>query len=247
MKKILLVARSNSSWFGLTSRLREAEWDVEIISPEAAKDCSLAILESTVILLDMALPQLEAWSLLETLNTAWDSSPALPVFGLCTAMPDHNEIIKALKLGAEDLLSSDINRNLLMARLDSCYRRYFGKERNPVTTSVYGHLRMDTKCRQVWIRKRLLLPRPKGIGASEFAQISDLTRKEFDLLYLLLSRPDRVLSRKEILAAVWGSTESSFPRTVDKHVETLRGKLNGAGKFIVTVPSVGYKFSEEDV
>jgi len=69
-----------------------------------------------------------------------------------------------------------------------------------------------------------------------------VTAKEFDLLYVFLSSPNRVLSRPYLIERVWGYNYFGSPRTVDVHIRRLRSKIGKASKYIHTVPCVGYKF-----
>ena len=73
-----------------------------------------------------------------------------------------------------------------------------------------------------------------------------LTRKEFDLLCLLLSRPGVCFSRDELLESVWGYDFADSSRTVDVHIRMLRAKLKEAGDYIKTVRGVGYKIGDEE-
>ena len=68
-----------------------------------------------------------------------------------------------------------------------------------------------------------------------------LTRKEFDMLYLLMSREGMVFTRDELLNQVWGYEYDDSNRTVDVHIRTLRSKLKDAGNYIETVRGVGYR------
>lgn len=68
----------------------------------------------------------------------------------------------------------------------------------------------------------------------------ELTRKEFDLLHLLASQPEAVISRRQLMTQVWDDTWSHRGRTIDTHVSSLRGKL-GASGWIVTVRGVGFR------
>jgi DNA-binding response OmpR family regulator len=73
----------------------------------------------------------------------------------------------------------------------------------------------------------------------------DLTRRELALLRFLVSHPNRIVTRPDILAHVWRNENDGRSRTVDIHVRRLRMKLGVAGKQIQTVPGVGYRFSEK--
>jgi DNA-binding response OmpR family regulator len=68
-----------------------------------------------------------------------------------------------------------------------------------------------------------------------------VTAKEFDLLYVFLSSPNRVLSRPYLIERVWGYNYFGSPRTVDVHVRRLRSKMGKAARYVHTVPCVGYK------
>ncbi|MEA3306154.1 MAG: response regulator transcription factor [Elusimicrobiota bacterium] len=72
-----------------------------------------------------------------------------------------------------------------------------------------------------------------------------VTAKEFDLIYVFLSSPNRVLSRPYLIERVWGYNYFGSPRTVDVHVRRLRAKIGKAAKYFHTVPCVGYKFVPE--
>lgn len=76
-----------------------------------------------------------------------------------------------------------------------------------------------------------------------------LTAREFDLLYLLASNPDRVFSRDYLLNRLWGDDYSGFERTIDTHIQRLRRKLGGTGSVadrITTLWGVGYKYDRPD-
>jgi DNA-binding response OmpR family regulator len=88
-----------------------------------------------------------------------------------------------------------------------------------------GSLRIDVRTREVRLDGRHV----------------EMTRKEFDLLYLLASQPDGVVSREQLMAEVWDDSRSRPGRTIDTHVSSLRGKL-GSSSWITTVRGVGFRF-----
>ena len=111
----------------------------------------------------------------------------------------------------------------LMARMEAVMRRV--RPRAPVTQVITrGPLRIDAGTREVRLH----------------GQRVDVTRKEFDLLYLLASKPDTVVSRKQVMTQVWDDSWSRPGRTIDTHVSSLRGKL-GASSWILTVRGVGFR------
>nr|WP_281401028.1 winged helix-turn-helix domain-containing protein [Amycolatopsis umgeniensis] len=91
-------------------------------------------------------------------------------------------------------------------------------------TLLCGALKIDTRTRRVWVGDR-------EVG---------LTRKEFDFLHLLASRPETVFSRRLIMSKVWECDDSTGSRTIDTHVSGLRNKLGGSS-WIVTVRGVGFR------
>ncbi|WP_048460848.1 winged helix-turn-helix domain-containing protein, partial [Streptomyces sp. HNS054] len=81
-------------------------------------------------------------------------------------------------------------------------------------------------------------PRTREVRLSD--QLVDVTSKEFELLYVLAANSETVVSRKELMAKVWGSNWSRASRTIDTHVSSLRTKLGSSG-WIITVRGVGYR------
>ena len=73
----------------------------------------------------------------------------------------------------------------------------------------------------------------------------ELTRKEFELLQLLLAHPNTVFTREQLMERVWGTDFCGESRTVDMHVRTLRQKLGAAGALIATVRGVGYRLEAQ--
>lgn len=94
-----------------------------------------------------------------------------------------------------------------------------------------------------WLRAGLSLDRV-GRAVTMDGEPLELTRREFDLLAHLASRPGRVLTREHLLSAVWGHEDPRWagPRTVDVHVARLRRKLAGHGRCVQTVRGVGYRW-----
>jgi two-component system, OmpR family, alkaline phosphatase synthesis response regulator PhoP len=103
-------------------------------------------------------------------------------------------------------------------------------------TSVILVEEFHGRCLNVWFERVAILV--------EGARV-DLTRRELRLLQFLVSYPNRVLDRHDILTHVWHDENDGRSRTVDVHIRRLRVKLGAAGKQIQTVPGLGYRFSEE--
>lgn len=151
-----------------------------------------------------------------------------PVLGL-TRRGDLKTKLRAFELGVDDILTMPFSPEELLARSIVITRRAFGADRPIVPTIRLGEIEID-------IVNRL-------VRAGE--SVIHLTGIEQSLLYLLASRGGRVVSRDEILDAIWGVDFVAESNIVDRHVRTLRIKLQNDyrhPRFIATVPGHGYRF-----
>jgi two-component system, OmpR family, KDP operon response regulator KdpE len=153
---------------------------------------------------------------------------ATPVLGL-TRRGDLATKLKAFDLGVDDILTVPFSPEELLARSIVISRRASGVDRPIVPTIRLGEIEIDIVNRQV------------RAGNS----VVHLSGIEQSLLYLLASRGGRVVTREEILDAVWGTDFVAESNIVDRHVRSLRVKLQNSyrhPRFIATVPGRGYRF-----
>ncbi|WP_426798052.1 response regulator transcription factor [Streptomyces sp. YGL11-2] len=169
-----------------------------------------------LVLLDLELPDLDGLEVCRRVRSA--GTTALIAV---TARDTELDRVLGLQAGADDYLVKPYGFRELMARMDAVMRRVQANTAAPPVIS-HGPLRIDAAARQVSLDGRRI----------------DVTRKEFDLLYLLASQPDAVIPRKRIMQEVWGDVWSR--RTIDTHVSSLRNKL-GASDWIFTVRGVGFQ------
>ena len=151
-----------------------------------------------------------------------------PVLGL-TRRGDLKTKLRAFDLGVDDILTVPFSPEELLARSIVITRRASGSDRPLVPTITIGEMRIDIINREV------------RAGDS----VVHLTGIEQSLLYLLASRAGRVVSREEILDAIWGPDFVTESNVVDRHVRSLRIKLQNDyrhPRFIATVPGEGYRF-----
>jgi two-component system alkaline phosphatase synthesis response regulator PhoP len=189
-----------------------------------AKDGSEAVaqaklLNPDLIILDVMMPRktgVEVCQLLRSLPAFQDT---LIIF--LTAMSDEASQIKGLETGADDYVNKPISPKVLVSRVNALFRRLNKEEGKTV---VVGNIQIDPVKFVVTIDGNEVI----------------LAKKEFELLYLLASRPGRVFLRNEILSQVWGSEVIVGDRTIDVHIRKIRQKLNV--DCITTVKGVGYKF-----
>ena len=131
--------------------------------------------------------------------------------------------IAAFDAGADDYINKPVKPKILLKKISSISRRILS-EINNTSNIIVGSLSIDRESYSVTLEKdEITLP-----------------RKEFELLYLLASKPGKVLTRDEIMFKVWGTQVVVGDRTIDVHVRKLREKIGE--KYIKTIKGVGYKF-----
>jgi len=172
--------------------------------------------DADLILLGLDLPDIDGLEVCRGIRMKWD----VPIISLTSRNSEVDRIL-GFQAGADDYIVKPYGFRELMARIDAVMRRASPRTTSPRVIS-HGFLQIDARLRTVSLHCRKV----------------DVTRKEFDLLYLLASDPEAVVPRKRLMEQVWGGTWSS--RTLDTHVSSLRRKL-GASGWIVTVRGVGYQ------
>jgi DNA-binding response OmpR family regulator len=171
-----------------------------------------------LVLLDLELPDIDGLEVCRAIRAACD----IPIIAV-TARSTELDRVLGLQAGSDDYLVKPYGFRELMARVDAVMRRVRPR-RHTVRTVSHGPLRIDCGVREVSLDGRLV----------------DVTRKEFDFLYLLASQPETVFTRKQIMARVWDTEWTRFSRTIDTHVSSIRKKL-GASTWIITVRGVGFR------
>jgi two-component system alkaline phosphatase synthesis response regulator PhoP len=179
----------------------------------------------SLVLLDIMLPDENGLSVLQKLRQNGKTA-ALPVIML-TAKGTEFDKASGLDKGADDYIAKPFGVLELTARVKSLLRRT-----SPPKASV-----------QLLERGGLSVNLPKRTVMSNGKEVP-LTLKEFELLVFLMKNSGVVLTRENIMSAVWGQDFLGETRTVDVHIRTLRQKLKGCEDLIETVRGVGYKISE---
>ena len=175
-----------------------------------------------LILLDVMLPYEDGIAILKKLKKH-NSYKEIPVI-LLTAKNSEFDKVMGLDLGADDYITKPFSVLELIARVKAVLRR---------------NKKMETE-----IRFQDLVILPEQYMVSVAGEELTLTRKEYDLLYYLIQNQGRVLSREQLLSAIWGYDFEGESRTVDVHVRTLRQKLGKYEGVVETVRGVGYRFKE---
>lgn len=172
------------------------------------------------IILDLGLPDADGLEVCQAIREV-SETPVIAV----TDRGNELDRVLGLKAGADDCVDRGCGMRELVARIEAVMRRSTAR---PATSGViaYGPLHIDQSYRGAWLGGKPL----------------KLTRKEFDLLLALASRPGVVLTRRELMSLVWNDRWTRG-RTIDTHINSLRSKL-GSNDWIVTVRGVGFRLGE---
>lgn len=183
-----------------------------------------------LIILDWMLPDLDG---LEVLRRIRQTAPT-PVLML-TARDEETDRVLGLELGADDYLTKPFAMRELLARVRAMLRR---------VALIQKTLQVDRKIEDAPLQHGPLKLDPQKHLVILEDEVLDLTRTEFQLLYLLLRNPGRVFSRDYLLDSVWGEHYVTGDRSVDNAVLRLRKKLGDLGQAIETVWGVGYRWQQ---
>ena len=179
-----------------------------------------------LIMLDIMLPDTDGITILKNIKSD-ERYKDIPVIML-TAKNSEIDIVKALDIGAEDYITKPFGVLEMASRVKAVLRRC-EKKVDKINQIVFGDIIMDTQRHVVTVDNQKI----------------ELTLKEFSLLKLLITNPQKVFTRENIMDSVWGDSYVGESRTVDMHIKTLRHKLGTMGDSIVTIRGVGYKMESE--
>ena len=228
MKKILVVDDEKSIVKGIKFSLEQDDMKVEVAyDGETALELAKAN-HYDMILLDIMLPGFSGLEVCQMIREFSD----VPIIML-TAKGDDMDKILGLEYGADDYITKPFNILELKARIKAIFRRNnrnVPEQENQKVIETKG-LKIDVDSRRVYIDDKEV----------------NLTAKEFELVYLLVSNPNKVYSREQLLKTIWGPSYPGDARTVDVHVRRLREKIEATPadpKYIHTKWGVGYYFHE---
>jgi len=223
--KILVVDDEQSILDLVTAYLRQEGYEVYTAMDGPGGLQAAHVFKPDLIVLDVMLPGMDGIEVLTRLRRESDVYVIM-----LTARSEETDKIIGLSVGADDYLTKPFSPRELVARVKAALRRLRGGTGAlDSTTLAFRHIRLDTGRRQVWVDDEPV----------------ELTSTEFDLLKTLVEHRGLVLSREQLLQQVWGYDFYGEERVVDVHIGHIRQKL-GAGRFIVTVRGVGYRFEDEE-
>lgn len=224
-RRILVVEDEALIADAVAARLRSEGHEVQLAADGPGGVEHAARWDPDLVILDLMLPGLDGLEVCRRLQR----ERHVPVLML-TARDDETDLVVGLAVGADDYLTKPFSMRELVARVQALFRRMDAMSGKTATRHLEldDHVEIDIDARRV---------RQRG-------EVVHLTPTEFDLLVRLAERPDRVLTREQLLRDVWGYRDGSGARTVDSHVRALRRKLGD--RTIRTVHGVGYALGQSN-
>ena len=174
-----------------------------------------------IILLDVMMPEMDGIEACIKIKEIKKLSSTRIIF--LSARGEDFTQIAAFDAGADDYINKPVKPKILLKKISSIAKR-LNSSKNSNNILDLGDIKIDRDSYLVTINK----------------EEKNLPRKEFELLYLLLSKPGKVFTRDEIMLKVWGSEIVVGDRTIDVHIRKLRQKIGD--KYIKTIKGIGYKF-----
>ena len=174
-----------------------------------------------LIILDIMMPEKDGYEVCKIIRSQGNTVPII----FLTAMDREFDEIKGLECGGDDYLRKPFSPRILIARINSIFRR-LEKIKEKGTFIAYDGLSINT---DTYVVK---------IDGNELT----LPRKEFELLAFFMNQPDTVFSRKSLLSSIWEDDVYVVDRTIDVHINRIRSKLMDYKNWIETVKGVGYRF-----
>ena len=196
-----------------------------------AKDGKIAVKKAketnpNLIIMDIMMPNMDGIEACEILRSDESFNDTLIMF--LTARGEDYSYVAAYEAGADDYVTKPVKPKILLSKVKALLRRSKKYSQKDVDEIEFGDLRINREKYKVYTSDKSI----------------SLPRKEFELLNLLASKPDKVFKREKIMEKVWGEQVVVGDRTIDVHIRKLRKKIGD--KYFKTVKGVGYKFIIEE-
>ena len=225
MTKVLIVEDDEVIASSMAQHLSGAGFDPVTVGRGEVGLARLRYEAPDVLVLDLMLPGLDGWSLIESARAEGIGTPIIVV----SARGTEHDRVHALQIGADDYLVKPFSMKELVARVQAAARRGVRAQPEERGEAIeIEELRID----------------PREVQAYVEGESAELTPTEFRLLYALALDRGRVTTRDELLQKIWGRRETHRDRTVDVFVRRLRDKIDRVAPrhtFIQTRYGVGYK------
>lgn len=193
----------------------------------AEEALKLDLTQYNVLLLDVMMGEISGFRMASMMKKNKDTANIPIIF--ITAKDTENDTLTGFNLGADDYISKPFSLREVLARVKAVIRRTASVQNKSNDQLIFKEMVVDSNKKKVVIRGE---------------EIS-LTKKEFEILLLLLQNQGRVFSREDILSKVWHDEVYVLDRTIDVNITRLRKKIGEYGKYIVTRLGYGYCFECE--
>jgi Response regulators consisting of a CheY-like receiver domain and a winged-helix DNA-binding domain len=183
--------------------------------------------EHKLILLDVMMDGISGFQVADRLRKMDNQIPIV----FLTAKGSENDLLTGFSVGGDDYISKPFSIKEVIARVKAITRRddkVNQEQRNKGSVIVIGDMKLDLLSKHLEIKDRSII----------------LTKKEFEILNLLMQNPQKLFTREEILCKVWENESYVLERTVDVHVARLRKKLEEYNAYITNRPGYGYAFND---
>lgn len=174
-----------------------------------------------LIIMDVMMPKMDGIEACEQLRNDVSFNDTIIMF--LTARGEDYSHVAAFEAGADDYVTKPIKPKIIVSKVKALLRRLKNEEQTQEKIQI-GKLIIDREKYEV----------------THLGKSFSMPKKEFELLYLLASKPDKVIKREKIMEIVWGSEVVVGDRTIDVHIRKLREKIGN--KYFKTIKGVGYKF-----
>lgn len=225
MKHVLIIEDDPSTATAIRDGL-ELEGYRTRISADGRAGLARALAERyDLLILDVMLPGMSGIDVCKALRRAGNQTPII----MLTARSQEIDKVVGLKSGADDYLAKPFGFMELLARIEAVLRRARISAPRSVPRYTFGDISIDF---ETWT-------------ATRAGQPLELSQREFSLLRYFIRRRSEVVTREDLLEAVWGYERDSVSRTADMHVAKLRKKIEDnpeIPKYLVTVHGSGYRF-----
>ena len=175
-----------------------------------------------LIIMDIMMPKMDGIEACEKLRSDEKFNDTIIMF--LTARGEDYSHVAAYDAGADDYVTKPVKPKVLVSKVKGLLRRLKKVIAKDINEIIFDDIKIDREKYKVYISDNVI----------------NLPRKEFELLYLLASKPDKVYKREKIMEIVWGSEVVVGDRTIDVHIRKLREKVGD--KYFKTIKGVGYKF-----
>jgi two-component system alkaline phosphatase synthesis response regulator PhoP len=221
-KKILIVDDEEDLCEILQYNL-DNEGFITDVAHSAEEVLTMPVHDFDLLILDVMMGPLSGFKLADKLRK--EQNNPIPIIFL-TAKDTENDLLTGFSLGADDYISKPFSINELTARVKAVLKRSDPGKSKSKTLVSYGEVELDT------LRKRMVIGNEK----------IELTRKEFEILKLLIENHGKIYSREDILNIVWEKDVIVTNRTVDVNITRLRSKLGKHGSSLKNKTGYGYYF-----